>query len=121
MGEVYLADDSELSRNVLVVVAAMKAIYDKFIFRFDGEFRNYDVRVARDVPFSGINFTTLDNGLCLHLNESDELEVFSSSAGANGLRVIIDPAIRGDARLFHLGTQALFARGKKLYRFSMRQ
>ena len=46
--------------------------------RFGPAFRSYDHWVARNVPCAGLNFVTLESGVCLHLNESEELEVFSS-------------------------------------------
>jgi hypothetical protein len=92
----------------------------KGIFRFGAGFATFDVRAVLDVQFSGLNFTVLDTGICLHLTENDELEVFSAAMGSDAMRVISDTAIAGDARLFHLGRQALIARGNRLYRFSMR-
>ncbi|HEU4389500.1 MAG TPA: hypothetical protein VFV34_16975, partial [Blastocatellia bacterium] len=117
----YQLIDARVSANILVVVGTTNGRYDKLIFRFAAEFQRYDVRVIRDIQCQGINFTVLDTGVCLQVTENDDLEIFSSEPGSRGLRVVADPAIDGDSRLFHVGRQALFVRGNKLYRFSMRR
>ena len=117
----YQLIDARLCGNVLMVVGARNGRYDKLIFRFTPEFQRYDLRVIQDIQCTGINVTVLETGICLHMTENDELEVFAATPGASGLRVIADPAIDSDARLFHVGRQALFARGNRLYRFAMRQ
>ena len=117
----YQIVDAKCSANVLVVVGARGGTYDKFIFRFDDEFQDYDVRSVTDIPFAGINFVVLDNGLCLHLNERDELEIFSRRHGAAELKVIADPALTSDCKLSHDGAQALFFKDNKLFKISMRR
>jgi hypothetical protein len=115
----YQLIDARLSRNVLIVVGTKNGAYDKLVFRFGGDFQRYDVRITRDTQLAEIDFTVLDTGICLHVTENDELEVFAAAAGSTGLKILSDPAIQSDARLFHLGRQALFARGNKLYRFAL--
>ncbi len=107
-------------RNVLVVMGVKNGAYDKFIYRYGESFAEYDVRMIQDVTLTDINFVVLDSGVCLHLNDRDELEVFAQQKDAAGLKVIADPAIGGDDMLFHEGAQALLARGNKLYRIAMR-
>jgi len=113
--------DAKAERKVLIVLAAKNGIYDKFIFRFDDTFATYDVRVCADVTLTGINFVVLASGVCLHLNDRDELELFENRKGATELKVISDPAISGDDKLLSDGHQALLARGNKLYRIAMQQ
>jgi len=62
----------------------------------------------------------LSHGLCLHLNDKDELEVFPARTGAAGLKVIADPALAGDCLLLRDGPRALVARGGALSGFAMR-
>ena len=71
-------------------------------------------------PRPGLNFVVLDHGVCLHLNDRDELEIFPARRGAAGLKVLADPALGGDCLLLHDGPQALFARGNALFRFAMK-
>ena len=117
----YQIIDAKAARNVLIVLAAKNGAYDKFIFRFDENFAAYDVRVCFDVTLTDINFVVLASGICLHLNDRDELELFANRKGASEFKAIADPAISGDDKLFSDGHQALLACGNKLYRVAMRQ
>jgi hypothetical protein len=117
----YAVVEAKYENNVLVAVATQGGRYDRFVFRFADNYREYDVRVARDVVYTGINFTVLDTGVCLLLNEADELEVFSNRRGAPDVKVIADPTLGGDARLFHDGATAMFARDGRIFRFRLKQ
>lgn len=113
--------EARFDNGVLMLVTAHNGRYDKLILRFDDDYQSYDVRRLADVPAPSVNFVALGSGVCLHLNENDELEVFSRRKGAAGLKVFSDPALAGDCRLFKNGSQALFARGALLHKFTMRQ
>ncbi len=63
----------------------------------------------------------LDSGVVLHMTDEDNLEIFSRLRGAVDIRVFQDPVIQGDVRLFHVGAQALIARGRTLYKIRMPQ
>lgn len=110
--------DARRERNVLIVVVANGGRYDKFIYRFSERFSNYDVRCINDVETTSIDFTVLDSGIVLHLID-DRLEVFSSKSGTANVRMINDPALEDDIQLFHIGSQALMARGNKLYKIKL--
>jgi hypothetical protein len=105
---------------VLIVLGNNSGTYDRLIFRFSKAFDSYDLRVSTDVTLTGINFTVLDNGTVLHLTDNDELEVFPGIKGATAARTLVDPSLAGGIKLFSKGNQALFARGNKLYAFTMR-
>ena len=111
--------DAKLERNVLIVVAASGGTYDKYIYRFSDHFSNYDIRCLPDVETTGIDFTVLDSGIVLHLVDENKLQVFSSKGGSTNLRTIADPALQDDVKLFHVGNQALMARGNKLYKIKL--
>ena len=116
----YQVIDARLLRNVLVIVAAKAGIYDKLIFRFAHDFSSYDVRVVANTATIDIDFAVLDSGIVLNLTDEGDLEVFSRHMNSAPVRIINDPAIRGDLRLFQVGTQALTARGNRLYKIKMR-
>ncbi|HEU4509243.1 MAG TPA: hypothetical protein VFR78_13435 [Pyrinomonadaceae bacterium] len=111
--------DAKLYRNVLVVVVADKGRYDKLIFRFSKDFAAYDVRRLQDVATTGIEFTVLDTGVVLHLNDDNNLEVFSSTKDSAKLSVLEDEALKENLKLFHTGAQALMAKGRNLYKFGL--
>lgn len=116
----YQIIEAKAERNVLIVLATKNGVYDKFIFRFDENFADCDVRVCSDVTLTDINFFVLASGICLHLNDRDQLELFANRKGSSELKVISDEAIDGNDKLFSDGHQALIARGKGLYRIAMR-
>lgn len=117
----YQLLDARLERNVLVVVGARDGRFDKLVFRFAEDFGGYDARLAPDVSSADINFTVLDSGVVLHLTDEGALELFSRRKGSADLKTFPAPALGGDARLFHHGAQALVARGRQLYKFTMRR
>jgi hypothetical protein len=117
----YQLLDARLCRNVLVAVGARGGRYDRFVFRFADDFGSYDARVVGDVSTTDINFTVLDTGVVLHLDEEGTLEIFSRRAGAADVKTFKDPGVGADARLFHTGAQAYVARGPVLYKFTMRR
>lgn len=116
----YKLLDAKYDHGVLMVVGITKnGSYDKLIFRFDDA--AYDVRVVKDITPSGVNFVTLDNGICVHLNEEENVEIFSKKKGSPGLNVIDDPDVSGDMRLFKMGSKVLAAKGEKLYSLTMKK
>ncbi len=112
--------DAKRQGTVLMVTVARAGRYEKLIFRFDAAYEAYDVRVIADLAATGLNFVVLDHGVCLHLSDQEELEVFPALRGAAGLKVLADPALGGDCLLLHDGPQALLARGNVLFRFAMK-
>jgi len=116
----YRVVDAKLDKNVLIIVAEKSGQYDKFIFRFDEHYQTYDLRLSQDTGTLNVNFIVLDSGVVLHMNENEELELFSKNKGSNNVKLISDPAITGDCILFKNGGQACFAKDDTLYRFTMK-
>jgi hypothetical protein len=112
--------DARFENGVLMLVGVRDGRYDRLILRFDDHHRTYDVRAATDIAYTGLNFTVLDNGVCVHVNENEELELFSNRPGSQGMKVIADPAVQG-MRLFNHGTQVLGCRGDTLFAVSLRK
>ncbi len=115
----YQVVDARLMKNVLLVVATKSGIYDKLIFRFADDFSSYDVRVVANIAATDIEFTVLDSGIVLSVTDEGDFEVFSRVKHSAEIKVIDDPAVEGDLRLFHVGTQALIARGNRLHKINM--
>ena len=111
--------DARLERTVLIVVAVIEGRYDKLIYRFSSDFSRYDLRFVRDVTTTSIDFTVIDSGIVLHLLDENRLEVFSRHMATSNVRLVDDPALEDDVRLFHSGSQALMARENKLYRIKL--
>lgn len=115
----YKILDAKYDSGVLMVVGSKSGSYDKMIFRFDSS--SYDMRAIKDINPSGLNFIVLDNGICVHLNEEENMEIFSKKKDSLGLNVIDDPDISGDMKLFKMGTKVLAAKGEKLYSLTMKK
>ena len=110
--------NARLERNVLVVVTTDAGNYQRFIYRFAGDFSSYDVRTVHDSASTDINFTVLDSGIVLHITDG-KLELFSTKMNSASVRILSDPLLESDVRLFHHGTQALIARGRELFKISL--
>lgn len=112
--------DAKYDHGVLMVVGASKnGTYDRFVFRIQDS--SYDLRVVNDINPAGLNFVVLDNGICVHLTEDDNIEIFSKKKGSPGLNVIDDSEIHGGMNLFKMGTKVLVTKGEKLYSMTMRK
>jgi len=112
---------AKYDNNVLMVVASKQGVYDKFIFRFDETFTTYDVRIVEDVPMHEPNFVVLPNGICSHMTTEEKLELFLNRKDKPDTKVVEDPVLSGDMRLFHKGTKLMFARGSEVYTISMKK
>lgn len=111
--------NAKLYGRVLMVVIANAGRYDKYVFRFAKDFASYDLRELLDVATTNVEFTVLDTGVVLHLTDDDRLEVFSSAKDSPKLSLLDDPVLKDELKLFHTGTQALLAKGRKLYKFKL--
>lgn len=111
--------NAKLYGKVLMVVIASAGRYDKYVFRFAKEFASYDLRQLSDVATTEVEFTVLDTGVVLHLTDDDRLEVFASAKDSPKLSLLDDPVLKDELKLFHTGTQALLAKGRKLYKFKL--
>lgn len=118
--EEYQVIDAKHERNVLVVVGSKNGKYDRFVYRFSSDWKAFDVSVVPDVSYTGINFTVLDKGLVMLLNEQEELELFPNAPNSTVKKVIADPALSG-IRLYSQAGQPMFARQNKVYKFNMRK
>ena len=116
----YQIIDAKYRGNVLVVIASQKGKYDKFILKFDNKFSTYSLRKVDDISYVGINFAVLENGIVVHINENEEMEIFSNKKDSNTVKVIDNDAISGNMKLFNDGVQVVFAQNKTLYRLKMK-
>ena len=117
----YQIIDAKYIDNVLIVIGSKKGEYDKFILKFDDKFSTYSLRKVEDIVYTGINFTVLENGLVIHINEDEEIEVFSNKKESNTIKVISnDDIIQGDMKLFNDGVKVLFSKNKKMYQLKMK-
>lgn len=113
--------DAKYDNNVLMIVGIKDGKYDRFVIRFEKGFKSYDVRVASNIVYSGLNFIVLDNGTCVHIDENEDITVNSNKKDYNKSVVIQDDMISSEIKLFKHGNDALFAKDNTLYKFSMKK
>lgn len=113
--------DAKFQNNVLVVIGVdHDGKYHRFVFRFSSDYQKYDVRKVENVVYTGLNFTVNDAGICTLINEEEKMEAFSNKKDAGTVKVLDDPAIESDMRLYHDGTKIMFTRGHSLYSIGMK-
>jgi len=116
----YRVVDAKFNSNVLMTICVKDGIYDRFVFRFSEDWQSYDIRKVEDITPEGLNFVTLDNGVCVHLTEDEDLELFSSRKDSANLKQMSDRVLGGDMRLFAMGSTLMFARDNCVYSMTMR-
>lgn len=117
----YRVIDGKYEGGVLVIIALNNSSqqYDRFVTRFNDKFQ-YDVRIEKDVPYSGINFCVLqDKRICVLINEDEELEIFSSNYGTKSIRKIQDDSISMDMKLVSNGGFVEFFKDKNIFRMEL--
>jgi serine/threonine protein kinase len=116
----YRIIDAKYDNLVLMVVGVKKSgYYDRLVIRFSPDWKTYDVRVVSNVPHLGLNFVVLDSGVVVCINEEEDLEAFSNRIHSTGIRIVNDPIITGDMRLYKYGARLLFSRGERLFSMKM--
>lgn len=113
--------EAKFSRGVLMLYTSSKGKYFKFIFRFDETFSSHDTTVVEDIPYTGLNFTVREDGMVLHMNHEECLEVFKNRPNSSPGITVSNHGIPGDARLTHSGSWSMFFQGNKLYQFSAKK
>lgn len=106
--DLYKIVEAKFDRKVLMVVGVQNNQYDRLVFRFNNDFTTYDLRKVENITHTGLNFITLDTGVCVCLNEEDKIEAFSNKIGSQQLKIIEDKSLGSDMTLFAHGSKAMF-------------
>jgi hypothetical protein len=116
----YKIIDAKYENKVCVVIGHKDGKYDKLIFKFDDDHKKHTCRIVKDIDYMPINFVTLDNGVCIMINDDDSVEIFLNRIDKDDVKRIEDPDVDSTMRLFKDGINALFAKGSKLYSIKMK-
>lgn len=111
----YRIIDARSERNVCVLVAEKQNTYYRFILTFTPDFTAYSARTEGDISYEGINFTVLENGLCILLAAADELQVFKG----NTVHKFERPPIDANMRMFTKSGGVFFLNGTSVFAFKM--
>lgn len=113
----YRIIDGKYENKVCMLIGNKGSVTSKFILRFSDDSK-YDCRIVDDSTF--INFTVLDNGISISINDDDTIEVFSNNLSSNKVNAIQDPDINQSMMLVKDGIKTLFFNQNKLYSLSMK-
>jgi len=116
----YRIVDAKFEGGVLMVVGQKAGKYDRLIFRFDLKDQTYDVREVEDIQPTGLNFVTLDSGICVSITEDEKMEAFSVRKNSSSIKVIDDPVVGGDMKLGKHTGAVVVAKGNKMYKVKMK-
>lgn len=116
----YQIMDAKYENKICVLTGHRKGKYTRFVIIFDEKHNNYKIRIENDIDYSPINFTCLDNGVCVMITHDDAVEIFLNRIDKDDVKRIEDPVINSTMRLTHKGNQVLFFRDNKLYEIKMR-
>lgn len=100
-------------RNVTVIIAEHAGKYDRFVIVFRKDFSEFDVRKVEDVAYDTINFTVMENGLCVLLANPDELELFGNN---QKVEVLNDPPFDSTMKLFNTSEGIFFINGNTIHK-----
>jgi len=115
----YRIIEAKFDSGVLMVIGVKNNKYDRLVFKFNKTYSKYELRIVKDITNTGLNFVTLDSGICVCLNEDENIEAFSSKIGSRTIKIVEDSALSGDMTLFKMGAKVGFFRGTKLYNMVM--
>ncbi|RDJ35537.1 MAG: hypothetical protein DWQ19_12025 [Crenarchaeota archaeon] len=113
--------DAKYRNNVLVVVGVdHDGKYHRFVMRFSSDYSKYDLRKVENITYTGINFTVNDAGIGTLINEEEKMEAFSNQKDSGTVKMLEDPVVESDMKLYNDGTKILFTRGKTLHSIGMK-
>ena len=112
----YRILDAKFDGRTLLVVGEQGGKYHKLTYTF---MPHYDVRVRVQELSSAcsLNFVRLGTGVCVCLNEDDELEIWSYDKDPKKVQ---DDALSSDMQLFKKPGQLMFFRGETIHSVKMR-
>lgn len=112
--------DAKFEKGVLMIITNNKGKYYKHTVKISSDFQQYSFDTANDIHYTGINFTVLDNGICAHIDENEQLLLFSYKHTQNQSKSVSDNVLDHDMKLTSYGTNTLFYKANKLYSIRMK-
>jgi hypothetical protein len=108
----YRLVSAKAEKNIVVVLGEKKGQFDRFIIIYDKAFTTCDVRKVDDVTYDTINFTVMDNGLCILLASDTELELFAT---ASQCETLSNPPFDATMKLFSTSDGIFFINGNSFH------
>lgn len=105
--------DAKGQGAIVVIVAEHNGKYFRFIIVFDFANASYTLRKVPDISYDTINFTVLENGVCLLLASPTELEIFTNN---DKYEVIPDPPFDSTMPLVNTPDGAFFINNNSVHK-----
>jgi hypothetical protein len=125
--------DAKFDNNVLMVIASkakkgakktgtqtLDLEYTRTAYRFSPDYSTHDLKQAVVKEFVPLNFVVLDTGICCIINEDENVVLFRNKKDDPLVKIIDDPIVKGDLRLFKNGSQVVFADADTLYSLKLK-
>ena len=112
--------DAKYENKVCILTGHKSGLYSRIILIFDDKHDKYTVRIIDGVDYETLNFTVLDNGVCIMITDDDAIEIFLNRVDKSQVKRIEDPVINSSMKLCKNGTKAMFFRDNKLYEIKMK-
>jgi serine/threonine protein kinase len=104
--------DAKFEWRVCILISEKGGKYKRTILCFDEQVVNYTTRVEDDIPYEGVNFTCLSNGICVHIPTDDRVEVFK---GNSTVKTVPNPPFTPEMKLANDSTGVLFLKDNEIY------
>lgn len=117
----YQIIDAKYENKVCVLTGHKGNSYSRIIIIFDEKHDKYKVKIINDIDYNSINFTTLDNGVCILITHDDAIEIFLNRIDKDQVKRIEDPIIDSSMRLCKDGTKLMFFKDKTLNEIKMKK
>lgn len=108
--------DAKFDGFILMVIVHDGRRYNKIIYRLNSSYKIRDVRTEHNISIIDLNFVCLPNNIVAHINNDENLELFSTAGG--DIKQIDSDTISSDIKLFKNGTNVYFSKGNILYRMA---
>jgi len=108
----YRIVGAKAEKNIVVVVGEKRGQFDRFILVYNKDFTQCDVRKTDDIAYDTINFTVMDNGLCILLSSDSELELFAT---ATQCETLPNPPFDATMKLFSTSDGIFFINGNSFH------
>ena len=106
--------DACSDKNVCAVIAERKGEYCCFVFTFEDNFEKYICREIKDVQYLNVNFTVLNNGVCVFAKNT-EVEIF---IGKN-IKVVDNPPFDSTTQLLNISNEVFYVEDNELISVKM--
>jgi hypothetical protein len=111
----YRVINAKYIKGILMIIVEKHGRYDKFIFKLNEKHTEYRIMVKKGITLLDINFTVLDNGIVVHIDDEENLEIFWNRLDKDDIKRFEDNLVSSEMKLFSDGVQTVFGKENKLY------